>query len=47
MKDEVLVLMSDAALERPQPLPDGIDWRTGLVFWSRGRSGDFIARMTG
>jgi AcrR family transcriptional regulator len=35
-KDELLVLMSDAALERPQPLPDGIDWRTGLVFWAHG-----------
>ncbi|TCO45567.1 TetR family transcriptional regulator [Kribbella antiqua] len=35
-KDELLVLMSDAALERPEPLPDGIDWRTGLTFWADG-----------
>ncbi|MFI7063315.1 TetR/AcrR family transcriptional regulator [Kribbella sp. NPDC050124] len=35
-KDELLVLMSDAALERPEPLPDGIDWRTGLTFWAEG-----------
>jgi AcrR family transcriptional regulator len=35
-KDELLVLMSDAALERPDPLPAGIDWRTGLTFWADG-----------
>lgn len=35
-KDELLVLMSDAALERPAPLPAGIDWRTGLTFWADG-----------
>ncbi|MGZ0151790.1 TetR/AcrR family transcriptional regulator [Kribbella sp. WER1] len=35
-KDELLVMMSDAALERPQPLPDGVDWRTGLTFWADG-----------
>lgn len=35
-KDELLVLMSDAALERPEPLPDGVDWRTGLTFWTAG-----------
>jgi AcrR family transcriptional regulator len=35
-KDELLVLMSDAALERPGPLPEGIDWRTGLTFWADG-----------
>ncbi|MEU4604477.1 TetR/AcrR family transcriptional regulator [Kribbella sp. NPDC023972] len=35
-KDELLVLMSDAALERPEPLPEGIDWRTGLTFWASG-----------
>ncbi|GAB2670689.1 TetR/AcrR family transcriptional regulator [Kribbella swartbergensis] len=35
-KDELLVLMSDAALERPEPLPDGVDWRTGLTFWAEG-----------
>ncbi|TWD74850.1 TetR family transcriptional regulator [Kribbella amoyensis] len=33
-KDELLVLMSDAALERPGPLPTGADWRTGLTFWA-------------
>ncbi len=35
-KDELLVLMSDAALERPQPLPADVDWRTGLTFWADG-----------
>jgi AcrR family transcriptional regulator len=35
-KDELLVLMSDAALERPGPLPEGVDWRTGLTFWADG-----------
>ncbi len=35
-KDELLVLMSDAALERPQPLPEDVDWRTGLTFWAEG-----------
>ncbi|GAA1546462.1 TetR/AcrR family transcriptional regulator [Kribbella lupini] len=33
-KDELLTLMSDAALEEPSPLPDGVDWRTGLTFWA-------------
>lgn len=35
-KDELLVLMTDAALERPEPLPEGVDWRTGLTFWAEG-----------
>jgi AcrR family transcriptional regulator len=35
-KDDLFVLMSDAALERPEPLPDGVDWRTGLTFWANG-----------
>lgn len=35
-KDDLLVLMSDAAVERPQPLPEGVDWRTGLTFWADG-----------
>ncbi|WP_329480888.1 TetR/AcrR family transcriptional regulator [Kribbella sp. NBC_01510] len=35
-KDELLVMMSDAALERPEPLPEDIDWRTGLTFWADG-----------
>ncbi|GAA1663220.1 TetR/AcrR family transcriptional regulator [Kribbella yunnanensis] len=35
-KDELLVLMSDAALERPEPLPADVDWRTGLTFWADG-----------
>lgn len=35
-KDELLVLMSDAALERPEPLPADADWRTGLTFWADG-----------
>jgi AcrR family transcriptional regulator len=34
-KDELLVLMSDAAVQRPQPLPAGSDWRVGLTFWTR------------
>jgi len=33
-KDELFVLMSDAAVERPDPMPAGIDWRTGLTFWA-------------
>ncbi|GAB2592753.1 TetR/AcrR family transcriptional regulator [Kribbella endophytica] len=33
-KDELLTLMSDAALEEPTPLPDDVDWRTGLTFWA-------------
>jgi AcrR family transcriptional regulator len=33
-KDELLTLMTDAALERPVPLPEGVDWRTGLTFWA-------------
>ncbi|GAA0621648.1 TetR/AcrR family transcriptional regulator [Kribbella sandramycini] len=35
-KDELLVLMSDAALEQPEPLPADVDWRTGLTFWADG-----------
>ncbi|NIK57365.1 TetR/AcrR family transcriptional regulator [Kribbella shirazensis] len=35
-KDDLFVLMSDAALERPEPLPDDVDWRTGLIFWADG-----------
>jgi hypothetical protein len=26
--------MTDAALERPVPMPEGVDWRTGLTFWA-------------
>jgi AcrR family transcriptional regulator len=35
-KDELFVIMSDAALERPEPMPEGVDWRTGLTFWADG-----------
>lgn len=35
-KDDLLVVMSDGALERPEPLPEGVDWRTGLTFWADG-----------
>jgi AcrR family transcriptional regulator len=35
-KDELLLLMSDAALDGPPDLPDGVDWRTGLTLWARG-----------
>ncbi|GAA4597859.1 TetR/AcrR family transcriptional regulator [Planotetraspora phitsanulokensis] len=35
-KDELLLLMSDAALDGPPDLPDGLDWRTGLTLWARG-----------
>ncbi|NEA33942.1 TetR/AcrR family transcriptional regulator [Streptomyces sp. SID13031] len=35
-KDDLLVLMSDAALERPEALPADIDWRAGLTFWANG-----------
>ncbi|WP_326646396.1 TetR/AcrR family transcriptional regulator [Streptosporangium sp. NBC_01755] len=34
-KDELLLLMSDAALDRPPDLPDDVDWRTGLTLWAR------------
>ncbi|TCC12323.1 TetR/AcrR family transcriptional regulator [Kribbella soli] len=35
-KDDLLVIMSDAAIERPEPMPEGVDWRTGLTFWADG-----------
>ncbi|MEV8375681.1 TetR/AcrR family transcriptional regulator [Kribbella sp. NPDC056861] len=35
-KDDLLTLMTDAALERPEPLPEDVDWRTGLTFWANG-----------
>ncbi|MEV6867270.1 TetR/AcrR family transcriptional regulator [Streptosporangium subroseum] len=35
-KDELLLLMSDAAMDGQQDLPDDVDWRTGLTLWSRG-----------
>ncbi|WBQ07122.1 TetR/AcrR family transcriptional regulator [Kribbella sp. CA-293567] len=35
-KDDLFVLMSDAALERPTPLPADLDWRAGLTFWANG-----------
>lgn len=35
-KDDLLVIMSDAAVERPEPMPEGVDWRTGLTFWADG-----------
>jgi AcrR family transcriptional regulator len=34
-KDELLTLMSDAALDDPPAMPDGGDWRSGLTLWSR------------
>jgi AcrR family transcriptional regulator len=34
-KDELLALMADAALEGPPDLPDGVDWRTGLMLWAQ------------
>jgi AcrR family transcriptional regulator len=34
-KDELLLLMSDLALESPPDLPDDVDWRTGLTQWTR------------
>lgn len=34
-KDELLTLMSDAALDDPPAMPDGTDWRSGLTLWSR------------
>lgn len=33
-KDELLTLMSDAALEQPPELPADADWRTGLTLWA-------------
>jgi hypothetical protein len=33
-KDELLLLMSDLALESPPDLPDDVDWRTGLTQWT-------------
>lgn len=35
-KEELLALMSDAALEEPPEIPPGTDWRTGLTTWSYG-----------
>ncbi|GAA2069915.1 TetR/AcrR family transcriptional regulator [Actinomadura alba] len=32
-KDELLQLMSDAAMESPPDLPEGGDWREGLTLW--------------
>lgn len=34
-KDELLLLMSDAAPDAPPDLPDDVDWRTGLTLWAR------------
>lgn len=34
-KDELLLLMSDAALEDPPDLPEDGDWREGLTLWAR------------
>ncbi|MER5264159.1 TetR/AcrR family transcriptional regulator [Actinosynnema sp. NPDC002837] len=33
-KDELLKLMSDAALEEPPPMPPATDWRAGLTLWA-------------
>lgn len=33
-KDELLALMSDAAMDEPPPLPEG-DWRERVAFWAR------------
>lgn len=33
-KDELLLLMADAALETPPELPSGGDWRSGLRSWA-------------
>ncbi len=33
-KDELLMLMSDAALEDPPPMPADGDWRAGLTAWA-------------
>ncbi|WP_030915757.1 TetR/AcrR family transcriptional regulator [Streptosporangium amethystogenes] len=35
-KDELFLLMSDAATGGPPDLPDDVDWRTGLTLWARG-----------
>ncbi|GAA3000374.1 TetR/AcrR family transcriptional regulator [Streptosporangium longisporum] len=35
-KDELLLLMADAALDDPPDLPDDVDWRTGLTLWVQG-----------
>jgi AcrR family transcriptional regulator len=35
-KDELLTLMSDAALESPPEMPAGQDWRAGLMLWAHG-----------
>ncbi|TCO65905.1 TetR/AcrR family transcriptional regulator [Actinocrispum wychmicini] len=35
-KRELLVLMSDAALEYPPEFPDGNDWRAGMTLWAHG-----------
>ncbi|GLW07005.1 hypothetical protein Misp01_21350 [Microtetraspora sp. NBRC 13810] len=33
-KDELVVLMADAAVGPPPPLPEGADWRKGLEHWA-------------
>jgi AcrR family transcriptional regulator len=33
-KDDLLKLMSDAALEDPPPMPADSDWRAGLTLWA-------------
>ncbi|ONI83544.1 TetR family transcriptional regulator [Saccharothrix sp. ALI-22-I] len=33
-KDELLALMSEAALEMPPEIPADTDWRTGLTLWT-------------
>ncbi|WP_433278338.1 TetR/AcrR family transcriptional regulator [Pseudonocardia xinjiangensis] len=35
-KDELLLLMLDAALEEPPDLPGDTDWRSGLTLWTHG-----------
>jgi len=34
-KDELLLLMSDAGVDGPPPLPTGGSWREGLTAWAR------------
>src|SRR5437879_4824607 len=35
-KRELLLLMSDAALEYPPEFPGDGDWRAGMTFWAHG-----------
>jgi AcrR family transcriptional regulator len=43
-KDELLLLMSDAGLDEPPPLPAGGSWRERLTAWARAVRGVWMGR---